>query len=86
MARQKSDNRVVPQGRRKASVTRGSKRAGGGKAVAVNEQPRQLRLTFETAEDSARAETDGVAERPQGRSAAYAEPKSKVNEERASWR
>ncbi|MEY4578672.1 MAG: hypothetical protein RL701_3375 [Pseudomonadota bacterium] len=81
MSRQKSENCVVPQGRRKSAVTRSVKTPGGGKAVPVNEQPRQLGLHFEAAEDSARAETDGATERPRGRSAAYAELQSKGSEE-----
>lgn len=81
MTRQKSENRVVLQGRRKSVVTRGIKRRGGGKAVPVDEQPRQLGLQFETAEDSARAETDGATGGLLGRPVAHAEPKSKGNEE-----
>lgn len=47
MGRQKSDDRVVPEGRRKAEVTGESR---GGKAVTVNEQTGQLALFGETAE------------------------------------
>lgn len=48
MSRQKSDDRVVPEGRRKAVPTRAS---GGGKAVTVDEEvARQPGLPFATAE------------------------------------
>jgi RNA-directed DNA polymerase len=81
MTQQKSENRVVPEGRRKSVQTRGPKGIGGGKAVPVNEAPRQLGMRFEAAEDSARAETDGVMERPGGRSVARAERKTNSSEE-----
>lgn len=45
--RQKSDGRVVPRGRRKATQTDASRR---GKAVTVEEQAHQLALFVETAE------------------------------------
>ena len=65
MARQKSEGRIVPEGRRKPVPTRGVERPGGGKAVPVNEETGQLGLLFETAEEPAadkpRAPT---AERP----------------------
>lgn len=53
MARQKSESRVVPQGRRKAVPTGlGADLAGGGKAVPVDEQTGvQLRLPFDTVEE-----------------------------------
>jgi RNA-directed DNA polymerase len=80
--RQKSENRIVPGSRRKAEVTRGAKRSGGGKAVPVDKQRGQLGLRFESAEESARAETDGEPEHPRGGSGAHAEPLSKSKEER----
>ena len=46
MTRQKSDERVVPEGRRKAVQTRVS---GGGKALTVDEEVPQLGLPFATA-------------------------------------
>ena len=51
MARQKSENRVVPQARRKARPTRGDEGLGGGKAVPVKEVDVQLQLSFATAEN-----------------------------------
>lgn len=50
MAQQKSDNRIVPKGRRKAAQTRGAERRGGGKAVAVKGVGSQLMLPSTTAE------------------------------------
>jgi RNA-directed DNA polymerase len=41
---------MVPQGRRKAVSTRGVESRGGGKAIPVDEQTRQLGLPFGTAE------------------------------------
>lgn len=57
--REESDDRVVPQGCRKADVTQG-KAPGGGKAVTAREEGRQLELICETA-DSPRG-ADGVRE------------------------
>ena len=51
MARQKSENRVVPQGRRKSVPTRGVEPSGGGKAVPVKGEDRLLELPFTTAEN-----------------------------------
>ena len=86
MARQKSENRVVPKGRRKPVRTRRDEPRGGGKAVPVNEEPRQLRLHFETAEDSARAETDGGTASHRRLAAPRAEPKSKSKNEQGFGR
>ena len=47
MGRQKSDDRVVPEGRRKASRAEASQQ---GKAVTVNKQAEQLGLFAGTAE------------------------------------
>ncbi len=64
MTQQKSENRTVPKGRRKAVRTRGVERLGGGKAVPVNQVSWQLGLPFATADNhackSARADA-GVA-------------------------
>ena len=49
MTRQKSDDRVVPDGDRKAVGSEGSSAHHGGKAVAVNQQVGQLGLPFATA-------------------------------------
>jgi group II intron reverse transcriptase/maturase len=50
MARQKSEDRTVPEGRRKPIQTRVIERHGGGKAVPVDERTRQLELFSGTAE------------------------------------
>lgn len=80
MTRQKSEDCIKPQGRRKPEVTRGIERLGGGEAVPVNEQPRQLGLRFETAEQYAKAEADGVRVAHRRVSRAHAEPKSNRRE------
>jgi RNA-directed DNA polymerase len=51
MARQKSENRIVPEGRRKSAPTRGVERPGGGRAVPVKGEDQQLTLAFATAEN-----------------------------------
>lgn len=50
MARQKSEDRTVPQGRRKPVPTHTLERGGGGKAVPVDKRTRQLELFSGTAE------------------------------------
>lgn len=79
MTRQKSEDRIRPQGRRKSDVTRSFERTGGGKAVPVNERTRQLELFFEAAEEPVRKRTgtDGEAVRQPRRAATHAEPKSR---------
>lgn len=86
MARQKSEDRIRPQGRRKSVVTRGVESLGGGKAVPVNEQEKQLELRFETAEEPVRqrAGTDGGAAHPRRRAVTRAEPKSKSKDRTVS--
>ena len=44
MARQKSEDRDKPQGRRKPAVTREDEPRAGGEAIPVNEAPKQLLL------------------------------------------
>lgn len=82
MAQQKSERRVVPQGRRKPVETRGVEHPGGGKAPSVNERTRQLGLRFETAEESVvqAAGADGGADMGLPVPAPRAEPKSKRSE------
>lgn len=83
MARQKSEDRTVPKGRRKAVRTRGNERPGGGKAVPVDERAGQYGLCFGTAEDwAARAvPPDGAAGGDRSPPAARAEPKPRHKEE-----
>ena len=71
MTRQKSDGRVVPEGRRKAVLTGGKPR--GGKATTVKQHHQQLGLPFGTAE-RAQAPDDEV-DRSVLRPATPAEPK-----------
>ena len=77
MTRQKSEDRAVPEGRRKATPTRGVERRGGGRAVPVDEQTGQLELWLGTADSRpARAgRADGDAGRDPLSSATRAVPK-----------
>jgi len=52
MTQQKSEDRTVPQDRRKAVPTRELERSGGGRAVPVKGVDPQLMLPFATAENS----------------------------------
>lgn len=83
MTRQKSEDRVVPKGRRKAVPTRRAERSEGGKAISVNEQARQLELPFETAENGGAQATPlvDVAARDLSRAVTFAGPKPKVKDE-----
>lgn len=76
MAREKSENRIVPKGRGNAVPTRRKKTTTGGKAVPVNQEERQLALFPETAEKPAKAGPDGKAARSRERAAMRAGPKS----------
>lgn len=80
MTRQKSEDRIKPEGRRKPVATQGVERLGGGESVPVDEQPRQLGLRFETAEQYAKAEAVGARVSHQRVTRAHAEPKSKRRE------
>ena len=51
MTQQKSENRNRPQSLRKLALTRRSRRSGGGEAVPVAEEGRQVTLPFMTAEN-----------------------------------
>lgn len=51
MAQQKSENRVLPEGRGNPAPTRGVEPSGGGKAIPVDSMVRQLALPFATAEN-----------------------------------
>jgi len=86
MARQKSEDRIVPQDRRKAVPPRSLERPGRGKAVPVNERTGQLGLRFETAEDLTTwvVGADGAADTGRSVPAARAVPKSKRKEGKAT--
>lgn len=81
MARQKSEDRIRPQGRRKPAATRRVERAGGGKEVPVNERTGQLELRLETAEEPTKVGADGGAAGHRRRTATRAEPKSRSKNE-----
>ena len=77
MTPQKSENRVVPQGRRKPVPTRGVESPGGGKAVPVKGVDQQFRLAFATAENPRRGRGAEVAgKRDQSRARARKVPKA----------
>jgi RNA-directed DNA polymerase len=75
---------MVPQGRRKAVVTRGAERLGGGKATPVDEQTRQLGLPFGTAEvrGAPASRVDGGADAGRPAPAPRAKPKPKSKDKR----
>jgi RNA-directed DNA polymerase len=76
--REKSDGRVVPQGRRKAVPTEASRRRG--KATTASERASQLELFCETADSS--EEADGGTDVDQSTSEPCAVPKSQTIEAR----
>jgi group II intron reverse transcriptase/maturase len=85
MARQKSEERIVPQGARKGAPTREDEQPGGGKAVPVNQQAQQLCLPFATAanpEVIAPGPRDR-ADRDRSRPARRVGPKAKVKAQTA---
>ena len=84
MAQQKSEDRVVPQGRRKAVPTRVLERRGGGKAVSVKGVDPQLSLALATAESPRRLRgAEGAAVPDRSGSKARKEPKAKDKRRRA---
>lgn len=84
MTRQKSDGRVVPEGRRKPISTRRVECDGGGKATTVEQQEGQLWLLLGTAERApAQADaSDGGAARGGPRAASHAAPKPRSKAEK----
>jgi RNA-directed DNA polymerase len=83
MARQKSEDRVVPEGRRKAVQTRGVEYPGGGKAVPVDERTGQLELFLGTADSrtAQAARADGGAGGDRSPPATHAVPKPRTKDE-----
>jgi len=75
MGREKSEGRIVPQGRRKAVPT-AAVRPRGGKATPASEQAAQLQLFCETADSPQGA--DGGAAMGQPMAATFAVPKSQA--------
>ncbi len=84
MTRQKSDGRVVSEGRRKPVPTRRVERDGGGKATTVEQQEGQLSLLLGTAERApAQADaSDGGTARGVPRAATRAAPKPRSKAEK----
>lgn len=78
--REESDDRVVPEGRRKAVQTSDGDQ-GGGKAITASKQVGQLELFFESA-DSPKGADDGV-DPDQSEPAPYAVPLSRDRRRRA---
>ena len=85
MTQQKSEDRTVPEGRRKPTPTQGVEPPGGGTAVPVKGVDQQLTLDFATAGNPRghprRAENADIPDRS-GRTASEA-PKAKVKPRRA---
>lgn len=77
MAQQKSEKRIVPQGRGNSVPTsRVENRGGGGKALPVKGEDRQLVLGFETAENPRpQRGADGAGDLDLSRSRAHKAPK-----------
>jgi len=79
MTQQKSEDCIVPKGRRKSAPTRGAERPGGGKAVPVNQESWQLKLPFATADHLAnRARANDGADVGQPTSATHVALTAKV--------
>lgn len=83
MTRQKSEERIVAQGRGNTVPTPGGDSGAGAKAFPVKEAERQLSLFLETAEAPARAGPDGQAAGPQEPAGWSAAPKSRTKGETA---
>jgi group II intron reverse transcriptase/maturase len=85
MARQKSENRELPQSRRKAESTRSDEPPGGGKTVPVNQRAEQLLLPFGSAENPESKDPGpvGGVDRSRKRSVSRAGRKPKVKEQQA---
>jgi RNA-directed DNA polymerase len=82
MTRQKSEDRTVPEGRRKPVPTREVEQDGGGKAVPVDKRTRQLGLFFGAAEvrEASAERVDGGVEAGRPVPAPFAKPKPKNKE------
>ena len=78
--REESDDRLVPQGRRKADFGTQGDIPGGGTTVTASKEARQLELISETADNPKGA--DGGRDRGRPRPRTYAEPKSESKKRR----
>ena len=84
MTQQKSEDRTVPQGRRKSAPTRRSERFGGGRAVPVKGEDQQLKMSFATAENPRKIRgAKGVEGLDRFRQEAHKVPKARVKRRRA---
>jgi RNA-directed DNA polymerase len=84
MTQQKSEDRTVPQGRRKAVPTRRFEHSGGGRAIPVKGEDQQLMLSFATAENPHdKSGADGVDGPDRSGPKARKVPKAKANQRRA---
>jgi RNA-directed DNA polymerase len=83
MTQQKSEDRIVPQGRGNPVPTQGVECRGGGKAVPVKGEDQQLVLNFGTAENpraKRRAESKDGRDRSRPKSQKVSKPKSKTRQ------
>ena len=84
MTQQKSEGRIVPQERRKPFPTRETEQPGGGKAVPVKEEDRQLKLAFVPAENPLnQSGTERAKLADRSAKQAHKVPKAKVKPRRA---
>jgi len=79
MTRQESEDCTVPEAPGNRGVTQTTRRAGGGKAVPVEEEGRQQRLNFATAENprAVGRGAEGRGDRDRSRSSVQKAPKAK---------
>jgi group II intron reverse transcriptase/maturase len=86
MARQKSEDRIVPKSLRKTASTREIEQPGGGKAVPVNKQTGQLELSLGTAEfrEAKANRAVGVAAGDRSPAAPRAVPKPRIKNRKAT--
>jgi RNA-directed DNA polymerase len=84
MARQKSEDRDKPQGRRKSVVTRADEPGAGGEAIPVDEESKQLILFTGTADVLACGSKGGGLDRSRERPGPRAEPKPVIRDKRAT--
>lgn len=80
MTQQKSEGRIVPQGRRKTPPTRTT---GGGKATPVKEEELQLALAFEAGENPRRRGAEGAKGADRSALGARKVPKTKSTRAKA---
>jgi len=84
MTQKKSENLILPEGRRKSVSTQGCERPGGGKEIPVNEQTWQPGLPFATADDPETPEAVGRVhddtDRDLSLPASFVVPKAKSKE------